>query len=471
MALRKALETIVGSAHVLAPTDKYARDTTGKYEGTPLWVVRPKNTRQVSEVVKLANARQLAIVPIGGNTGLVGGTMAQGGILLSLERLNHIREIRPEARVAIVEAGVIISHIHDAVEDHDLIFPLYFGARGSAMIGGCLSTNAGGSNVVRYGSTRALCLGLEVVTPTGEIMDLMTQLHKDNSGYDLKDLLIGAEGTLGIITGAVLKLFPKPKAYATAMVAVSNLSNALELLNKLQTTLGGSVEAFEYMPREFIEMYHGYFPNAKPVFDQNYDVNILVEVGATAPRDATIAEDGSVPICTMLEGLLGAMLENGTVLDAVVAQNQAQREMMWERRERSAEVVFSRSPRVDNDICLSVDRVGLFFDEIAKALKKIDPKAESVSVAHLGDGNVHYCVYPDRSDAETIMECVEDVVLRLGGSFSAEHGVGLSKLSSMARRKDTVALMVMRQIKTALDPNNVMNPAKIIPAIKDGRPQ
>jgi FAD/FMN-containing dehydrogenase len=463
MDILAGLARIVGDAHVLTDAERYAVDATGKYTGAPLCVVRPADTKEVGAVVRFANDHAIPVVPVGGNTGLVGGTLARGGIMLSLERLDTIREIRPGARIAIVGAGVVISKIHDAVAQHGLIFPLMFGARGSAMIGGCLSTNAGGSNVVRYGNTRALCLGLEVVTPTGEIMDLMSELHKDNSGYDLKDLFIGAEGTLGIITAAVIKLFPEPRAYATAMVAVPSLPDALNLLNNLQETTGGAVEAFEYMPATFMAMHAARFPDARPPFDTDYPVNILVEVGATAPRDALVGPDGSVPVVTLLQDTLAAMMETGAVLDAVVARNHAQRQEMWDRRESSAEVVFARSPRVDSDICLAVDRVALFFERIEPALAALDPGADTVSVAHLGDGNIHYCVYPDTGNADTIMEKIEDVVRDLGGSFSAEHGVGVSKLPSMSRRKDPVALAIMRQIKAALDPDGIMNPGKVIP--------
>ncbi len=459
MDILAALAKITGPDHVLTDnaTTRYAHDTTGAYNATPIAVVRPENTGQVSEIIKFANATKTPVVPVSGNTGLVGGTYAKDAIMLSLERLNTIHDLRPDARIAIVGAGTIIASLQDATDDHNLIFPLFFGARGSAMIGGALSTNAGGSNVLRYGNTRALCLGLEVVLPSGEIMDLMSELHKDNSGYDLKDLFIGSEGTLGIITKAVLKLFPKPVACATAMVAVPTLTDALTLLNRLQTETGGLVEAFEYMPRTFMDMFAAHFPDARPPFDTGYDVNILVEVATTAP---------TTPVNDILENALGEMMETGAVLDAVIAQNEAQRGEMWKRREASAEVVFAISPRVDTDICLALDKVATFFERADALVAGIDAGAKTTCVAHLGDGNVHYTVLPTSGDkqlAHQIMETIEEVVKDLGGSFSAEHGVGLSKRPSMARRKDAVALTAMRQIKTALDPNNIMNPGKVLP--------
>lgn len=461
-------QSVLGADHVLTGTStaKYCTDWTGKYVSDPLCVLRPRTTADVSSVVKLCAATKTPIVPVSGNTGLAGGTFSTGAVMISLERMNTIREIRPRARIAVVEAGVVLSQLHDAADTQDLVFPLTFGAKGSAMIGGVLSTNAGGSNVVRYGSTRGLCLGLEVVMPDGEVMTLMSELHKDNSGYDLKDLMIGAEGTLGLITGAVVKLFPKPRAYATAMVAVAGLDEALELLNTLQLATGGAVEAFEYMDEVYIDDYLTMYPDAKPPFDARHDVNIMVELGATAPHLCDPGSDGSVPLTGLLEDTLGQMMEDGRVLDAVVAQNDAQRRAIWERREAAGEVMLIRKPLINNDICLPVDRVSEFLDRMGEKLKAMDPDAIHTSVSHLGDGNVHYLVYPGQADPghiDAITETVEDVTLSLGGSFSAEHGIGLTKKPSMSRRKDKVALSVMAAIKRAIDPDNIMNPGKVLP--------
>lgn len=468
MNLIAELQDIAGAAHVLTgeETQKYGTDWTKNYVAEPLAVLRPANTAEVSEIVKRCAAAGTPIVPVSGNTGLAGGTYAAGSVMISLERMNTIREIRPDARIAVVDAGVILSNIHDAVAEHDLVFPLTLGARGTALIGGCLSTNAGGSNVVRYGSTRGLCLGLEVVLPDGRIMDLMSELHKDNSGYDLKDLMIGAEGTLGLITGAVLRLFPKPISYATAMVAMPNLDAALDLLHRLQETTGGAVEAFEYMPRQYIVDHMSLFPEARAPFEEMHEVNIMVEIGATDPRDGAVQSDGSTPVISNLESILGEMMEDGHVLDAVVAQSETQRAEMWDRREAAGVVSLTPLPVILHDLCVPVDKVAEFERRVDQRLAELDPKASSVSVTHLGDGNVHYTIRPSNSDkdhADRLTEAVEDVTLDLGGSFSAEHGVGLSKLNSMSRRKDPVALDVMRAIKSALDPKNIMNPGKVVP--------
>ncbi|MFX0543201.1 FAD-binding oxidoreductase [Roseovarius sp. S4756] len=464
------LREIIGTANVLTGADMagYDADWSGKKRGTPLAVLRPGSTEEISAIVKLANETGTPIVPQAGNTGLTNATEAEGALLLSVARMNKIREIRPSGRIAIVEAGAILASIHDAVAEHGLIFPLFFGARGSAMIGGALSTNAGGSNVLRYGNTRDLCLGIEAVMPNGDIVDLMRQLHKDNSGYDLRHLLIGAEGTLGIITAAVIKLHSAPLANATAMVAVRSVSDALDLLNRLQQETGGSVQAFEYMPRAYMETYLELSPAHREPFDALYDVNILVEVGAIAPRDAKPDARGQIPIAAHLEEALGALFEEGAILDAVVAQNEGQRGEMWARREAAAEVITLHEPYADRDIAVPVDRMEEFLDEVAAIIDHLDPGARDVSVAHLGDGNLHLGVFPTRPDAALctqIGNAVEDAALALGGSFSAEHGIGLSKQPSMTRYKSPTVLAAMRAIKAALDPNGIMNPGKVLPPV------
>lgn len=468
MTLIADLEALLGAAHVLQGADRAAHigDWTGKFTADPLAVVRPADTAQVAACVRLAAQHGVAVVPISGRTGLVGGAMTRGGLMISTERMNRIREIRPEARIAVVEAGVILDRLHDAAEAEGLYFPLWFGARGSAMIGGVLSTNAGGSNVLRYGSTRALCLGLEVVLADGQVLNLMSELHKDNSGYDLRNLFIGAEGTLGIITAAVMKLVPRPKAYATATLAARSLPDALVLLNRLKEATGGAVEAFEYMPESYMRRLHEARPDIRQPFAPRQAVNILVEIGATAPRDAIPDDTGEVPVTRLLQEVLAEMMEEGRVLDAEIAQSQGQRRAMWERRELAAEITFARSPAIDTDIAVPLDKVDTFLARMAARLPDLDAGAEDLCVAHLGDGNVHYTVFPTRDDAalyDAVVEAVEDEVQALRGSFSAEHGVGLSKRASMARRKDPVALAVMRSVKQALDPENRMNPGKIIP--------
>ena len=462
------LSAIVGAAHVASGADmaRWSQDWSGEDRWTPLSVARPATAGEVAAILRMANDRGLPVVPVSGNTGMAGGTRAEGALMLSLDRMNRIREIRPEARIAVAEAGVILSSLHDAVEEHGLIFPLFFGARGSAMLGGALSTNAGGSNVLRYGNARALCLGVEVVTPTGEVMNLMSALHKDNSGYDLRDLVIGAEGTLGIITAAIVKLFPKPRAYATAMVATKTVRDAVALLHALQAETGGAVEAFEYMPGAYIDAHLTRFPEARPPFDARHEVNVLIELGAVAARDSTPGPDGTVPIAAQLEQALMEALEAGTVLDAVVAQNEAQRAEMWARREAAAELALLKLPFVDNDVAVRPDLMQALLERIETRTRALDPGIGFLNVAHLGDGNLHFAGWPSSPDPDlmkAISRVVEEEVVALGGSFSAEHGVGVLKRPAMAAHKDPVALAVMGRIKAALDPNGILNPGKIIP--------
>ncbi len=468
MSLTDDLRALIGPAHVLTGSDMavYSTDWTGKYTPAPLAVARPATTDEVAAIVRAAASAGIPVIPAGGRTGLVGGLMTDGGLILSLDRMTRIREVRAGSRIAVAEAGVVLTRLHEAAEEQGLYFPLWFGARGSATIGGVLSTNAGGSNVLRYGSTRGLCLGLEVVLADGRVLNLMSVLHKDNSGYDLKDLFIGAEGTLGVITAAVMRLVPAPRAHATAMLGMAHLSDALALLNRLQDVSGGLVEAFEFMPDTYMRRLTEARPDVGEPFPKRYPVTILVELAATAPHLAEPGADGGVPLVTLLEDALAPMLDDGRIADAILARTEAQRRALWLKRELAGEITFARSPAIDTDVALPLDRVEDFLTRIHARLPMLDPGAETMAVAHLGDGNVHFTVFPTRSDPalhDAVVSAVEDEVQALGGSFSAEHGVGLSKLNSMARRKDAVALDVMRAVKAALDPGGLMNPGKVIP--------
>ncbi|HOZ34712.1 MAG TPA: FAD-binding oxidoreductase, partial [Tabrizicola sp.] len=400
MGLIDDLATVAGPAQVLTGADmaRYARDWMGKYQGAPLAVVRPGSTAEVSACVRIAAAHGVAIVPVSGNTGLVGGTMTTGGVMISLERMNRIRAVKRDARLVVAEAGVILSRLHEAAEAEGLYFPLWFGARGSAMLGGVLSTNAGGSNVLRYGSTRALCLGLEVVLADGRVLDLMGELHKDNSGYDLKQMFIGAEGTLGIITAAVMKLVPAPKAHATATLATRSLADALVLLNRMQEATGGRVEAFEFMPRTYSERLRVARPDLGLPFDHIPEVTVLIEAATTVPTEATPDDSGEVPLVGLLETVLAGMMEEGLVTDAVLARSDQQRRAMWARREAAAEICVGLTPVVDTDVCLPLDRVEGFLTEALQRLDALDPGFRSLTVAHLGDGNLHFTVFPTRDD-------------------------------------------------------------------------
>ena len=468
MELLDQIRASIGDKYVVTGQDAQAwtRDWTDVYHWQPLAVTRPANTEEVQAIARACFAKNIAMVPVGGNTGLTGATKAQDAIMISLDRMNAIRDIKPSAQIAIVESGAVLDSIHQAVDDHDLVFPLIFGARGSAMIGGNLSTNAGGSNVLRYGNTRDLCLGLEVVLADGQVMNLMSELRKDNTGLNLKHLFIGAEGTLGIITAAVLRLYRKPLAYVTAMVGLRQLEYALPLLNRLQNETGGGVEAFEFMPRRYIERHIERIPGAEEPFEGVHEVNILVEVASTRASDLQHDEHGTPQLQAILETALMDMIASDKAQDAVIAQNEFQRRSMWARREAAAEITVGFPGAVDTDVAVPLEAVPSFLKQITDRVQKIDPDGQEFYLSHLGDGNLHYTFYPSDTSGrfkEPITEAIEDVVLGLQGSFSAEHGIGLSKRNSMARRKDPVALEMMRAVKSALDPKNLMNPGKVYP--------
>lgn len=468
MELLDQIRADLGAKYVVTGTDAEAwtRDWMNVYHWQPLAVVRPATTEQVQAIASACSAAGVAMVPVGGNTGLTGATKAQDAVMISLDRMNAIREIKPNAQVAIVESGAILDSIHQAVDVHNLVFPLFFGARGSAMIGGNLSTNAGGSNVLRYGNTRDLCLGLEVVLADGRVMNLMSELRKDNTGLNLKHMFIGAEGTLGIITAAVVRLYRKPLAYVTAMVGLRALEDSLPLLNRLQNETGGGVEAFEYMPRHYIERHMDKIESALEPFDDVHKVNILVEVATTRASDLEQDWSGTPKLQAILETALMDMIEAGSAQDVVIAQNEAQRRVMWERRESAAEITVGVPGSIDTDVAVPLDDVPAFLQQVSARVQEIDPDGQEFYISHLGDGNLHYTFYPSDTSGvfkEPITEAIEDVVLALNGSFSAEHGIGLSKRNSMARRKDPVALEMMRAIKSAFDPANLMNPGKVYP--------
>lgn len=446
----------------------WVKDWTGAWTGDPMAVIRPRSTEEVSRIMQLAHAHGVPVVPVGGLSGLVGGTHAPDALVLSVDRMALIHKIDPVTRVAVAQAGTILQTLREAAAEQGLQFPMTFGAQGSATIGGILSTNAGGSNVLKYGNTRDLCLGIEAVLPDGTILDLMSALHKDNTGYALKHLLIGAEGTLGIITAATLKLYPTPRIRTTGFLACASLADALTTLNRLQEASSDAVEAFEFMPANYMAAYTDLHPTERAPFEAPYPVNILVELASTAPRDAALSPDGVPILQDTFEASLAALMEDGLVTDAVIASNDAQRAAFWKIRESAAELSL-HGPRaaIINDIALPLDEIPTFFDRMAVALPKIDAGATDMTVAHLGDGNIHYTVRPTSPDLkDAIMAMVEAEVRDLGGSFSAEHGVGLSKLNSMARHKPAAALATMQAIKNAIDPTGILNAGKVIPPLE-----
>lgn len=467
------LKAIVGEAHILTSPEaiaSYVTDWTGQYRSTALGVVCPSSTAEVAEVVRHCNNRNVAVVPQGGGTGLCGGGVPLGdsaSIIVSMKRMNAIRSLDKAGRTVIAEAGVVLETLQAAALQRDLIFPLMFGAKGSCTVGGNLSTNAGGSNVLRYGNTRELCLGIEAVMADGSVINALTGLRKDNTGYDLKDLLIGSEGTLGIITAAVLKLYPVPCVRSTAFLSVDKLASAITLLNRLQDHTGGCVEAFEYMPQPAVDVICKVFPTTRYPLDEPVKNGILVEVASCRPNDANELEDGSIRLESEINVLISELMNEGLILDAIITQSEQQRGELWKMRESILEAITKSGPAYHLDLSLPLSNIAPFVETMDVQMELLG--FQPLTVGHLGDGNLHYALSAmegqdwDTLPLETAKEKVFGLLTVLNGSFSAEHGIGQSKLSVMSELKEPSQLTLMRSIKQALDPNNMMNPGKLLP--------
>jgi len=466
---------ICGEAHVESGDGiqpRYQSDWLGTAASAPAIVVRPGNTEEVAAVMKVCAATRTPVIPLGGNSGLARGTVARAEdqiLLLSLERMNRVRHMDVAGRYMVAEAGCIVESLHRAAEAAGLMFPLVFGAKGTAHIGGALGTNAGGLNVVRYGNTRALCMGLEVVTAAGDVMDLLPALKKNNTGYDLVNLMVGSEGTLGIITAASLKLVTPPHAFATAMVKVRDVAAALELMNMTQSRSGGQIEAFELIGRLMYELPVKYLDHVSPVFDEAPDLAVLMELGAARPEDAAPGPDGTVPLSGLLESILADAFEAGLVEDAVIAQSDTQRANFWALREGTLDAMQKHGNWVMNDISFQVSDLPGAIADLEAAFAAIAPGPFCVAFGHMGDGNLHINARPYDADpkdhpkeVQAIKDAVRDTVIKWRGSISAEHGIGLDKQKDMKALKDPVAYQMMKSVKAALDPDNLLNPGKVL---------
>jgi FAD/FMN-containing dehydrogenase len=427
-----------------------------KYKGRSALLLKPAATAEVSAILAICNETGTPVVPQGGNTGLVGGQVPfDGEVLLSLSRLNQIRALDVAAHTLSVEAGVVLAAVQKAADEKDLLFPLSLAAEGSATIGGNLSTNAGGVAVLRYGMARDLVLGLEVVLADGRVLDHMTALRKDNTGYDLKQLFIGAEGTLGVITAAVLKLFPKPARRATAFAAVPSPAAAVALLSRLQAATGGLVSAFEIMPRIGLELVVAHIPGARDPLSAPSPWYVLAEATSAAQFD----------LDTVFEAVLAE-----SVTDAAIAANEAQRAAFWALRENMSEAQKREGASIKHDVSVPVSAIPAFLAQATDAVLQALPGARPVGFGHIGDGNIHFNFSaPKGGDAaaflarwEDIQRLVHDIVHQFGGSISAEHGIGVQKRDQLARYKSAVEMDVMRALKRTLDPKNILNPGKVI---------
>ena len=441
--------------------DAYNVEARGLYRGSATFVARPGSTEEVAFVVKTCAEAGAPIVPLGGHTGLVGGGIADKEIIVSTERLNKVFEIDTLNGTMTVGAGCILADIQKAAEDAGKLFPLSLAAEGSCRIGGNLSTNAGGTNVLRYGNARELVLGLEVVLPTGEIWNGLKGLRKDNTGYELKHLFMGAEGTLGVITAAVLKLFPKPQQTETALIALTSADDVMKLFARATDVVGDTLTAFEYMNRESLWVSCEYTEGLRDPFAEAHDAYVLMEL--TTPRPGGDLREA-------LENLLGAAFEDGCVVDAVIAESGQQRHDLWHIREAISDAQKNEGGSIKNDLSIPISRVTEFMAKGNAIVESVVPGIRPVTFGHIGDGNLHYnLTQPKGMDQQAFLDKwhdvtdpLNDLVEEMNGSFSAEHGVGRMKRDELVRYSPPVEIDLMRKIKAVLDPVGIMNPGKVL---------
>ncbi|MBO0664163.1 FAD-binding oxidoreductase [Jiella sp. MQZ9-1] len=464
--LRKRFAAIVGPRNVLtdpAAMAPHLTETRGLFQGKAAMVLKPGSVEEVAAIAKLANETLTPLVPQGGNTGHVGGQSPRspGQVLLSLNRLDTIRAIDPAGRTITVDAGVVLQRVQEAAEAADLFFPLSLGSEGSCQIGGNLASNAGGTGVLAYGNARELCLGIEAVLASGAVYRGLRRLKKDNRGYDLRDLLIGSEGTLGIITGAVLKLFPRPAGREVAYAGVADPTAALALLRIAERHAGAGLTGFEIMPRLALDFVLNHIDGARDPMTAPHPWYVLVEVSSSRS-----GEDARQTMETLLTEAFSA----ATVADAAIAQSLSEAKAFWHMRESMS---FAQKPEggsIKHDVAVPVAKVPEFLDQADRAVLAAIPGARICSFGHLGDGNIHYNIsQPLGADKDSFLSrwrevnaIVHGIVAALDGTFSAEHGIGLLKRDELARTKPPVEMNLMRDIKRAFDPNNILNPGKLI---------
>ncbi|WP_086998118.1 FAD-binding oxidoreductase [Rhizobium sullae] len=458
---------IVGEKYALRSEAELAPhliENRGLYHGSSPLLLKPANVEEVSAILKLATETGTAVVPQTGNTGLVGGQTPREGksdIIISLERMNRIRDVDPVANVLVADGGAILADVQKTAEAHGKLFPLSLGAEGSCRIGGNLSTNAGGTAVLAYGNMRQLCLGLEVVLPTGEIWDGLRRLKKDNTGYDLRDLFIGAEGTLGIITGAVLKLYPQPLGHQVAFAGVNSVEEALALFNLAGSLCGTSLTGFELMPRFGVEITAKHIEGVRDPLETAYPWYVLIDISTS--DSAETAE-------RMMNALLEQGFEAGLVQDAAIASSVAQQKALWHMRESMSEAQKPEGGSIKHDVSVPVSKIPHFMQEAGDAVMAVMPGARICGFGHMGDGNIHYNIsQPVGADKDAFIarwhemnEIVHGIVLSHGGSISAEHGIGQLKRDELAAIRPAIEIDLMRRIKRVFDPANIMNPGKVV---------
>jgi FAD/FMN-containing dehydrogenase len=464
--LKDLAERLGAEALITAPADvePYLTDHRGLYRGKALAVALPRTAEEVSKLLAFCNEHAIGVVPHGGNTSYCGGaTPDETGtqLVLSLRRLNRIREIDALNYSMIAEAGCILAQVQDAAADADRFFPLSLGAEGSCQIGGNLSTNAGGTQVLRYGMMRDLVLGLEVVLADGRMLNGLSKLRKDNTGYDVKSLFLGAEGTLGVITAASLKLFPRPRQIAAAFVAVPSVRAAVELLALVRETTGDSVSSFELVPRIALDLVVRHMQGSTDPFEEPYPWHVLCELASSAPEPSLDA---------VLERVLEEAGNRQLIANAVVAQSERQREAFWRLRESIPEAQRREGASLKHDISVPVAALPEFVDRAAQWLEAHVPEGRLIAYGHLGDGNLHFNLSASPAveapkfvaRGSELKRAIHDMVDSFQGSFSAEHGIGRSKIEELERYASPVELELMRMLKRQFDPNGILNPGKVL---------
>ena len=443
----------------------YLTDWRKRYTGKALAVVLPKTAQEVAKIVQLCAANQIAVVPQGGHTGFCGGATPDDSgkqIVLNLKRMNTIREIDVANQTITLEAGCILQAVQEKAAEQDFLFPLSLGAEGSCMIGGNLATNAGGTNVLRYGNTRDLCLGLEVVTAQGEIWNGLKGLRKDNTGYDLRDLFIGSEGTLGIITAAVMKLYPLPISQWTTLVAANSVASTIALLNLFQKRATSLLTGFEMMTQESLALNEKHFPQMANPLKGNPPYTVLIELSD---------HESEAHVRQLLETILEEAFEAGLIADAVIANSLAQANTFWQMREHITLAQAQEGANLKHDITIPLSALESFIQETDTLMRLKYPGVRIINFGHLGDGNLHYNIAPplgvdpkafNLANEKPIHELIYAQVERCQGSISAEHGVGQLKLDSLRAHKGEVAHDLMKTLKRALDPQNILNPHKVV---------
>ena len=443
--------------------EPYLIEERGLFRGESFLLLKPQNIEEVSKILKLCNEHNIKVVPQGGRTGLCGGTIpSENGqeIMLSLERMNNIKEFNEENFTITVEAGCILNNIQNIADEKNFLFPLSLASEGSCTIGGNLSTNAGGINVLRYGMARDLVLGIEVVLANGEIWNNLTSLRKDNRGYDLKQLFIGSEGTLGIITSAVLKLFPAPRNIETALFAIPSTDAAIELLGLARSASADLLNAYELVSRTGMEMVMKHIPGAKEPIKNKYTWYVLIEFSSSSKNN----------LRQQMEDLFELALNKNIVLDGIIAESTQQRKELWTLRDGLNEAQKPEGGSIKHDISVPINNVSKFIDRASKCVEEFIPDSRVVAFGHIGDGNIHFNIsQPLKKDKEEFLKkwtdvnkLVFDIVENLDGSFSAEHGIGKLKREELQNYNSKIEIDLMKSIKSTFDPKNILNPGKVL---------